>query len=377
MIACSHHGSQSQNLQLVTLRQQAVSAAVAAEYLYPCRYHHTARLLQLCSTSLIHAPLRHVSAAAMQVDDVAPAECCGSTRSDKLITDYLSRHSANTCLKGHAVRQPLAALENLQAALSDLHVAYELKKPSKKTDSKPVFAHHSRPVAGYGVYQHNADARSREVQAEHSRAFTQRQSIMLQSHPIQCSPLPETASTSRASRVQATAHETECCLVQDKPAAFPSSAPLQTCCSLPDTIEQKGSILTSTSMAQDLTSESTPCRAGPVTAAYIPADLQYTAEHSPTVYCTPHGSSPTFARQTAFESPSPNNSEQWYSPGTILDTSSLSSHDDDTHLTGCKSSADHFLNRPDSPSLLYGRGSVFSVDVLGQENNVSSQWLAS
>lgn len=315
--------------------------------------------------------------------DVAQAEQCGSTRSDKLISDYLSRHSATKPLQGHAVRHPLAALENLQAALSDLHVAYDLDKPAKKFDSKPVVAHHSGQAAGGRVYRYAASSRSQEdvlkadeFQSEHH--LTQQHSPRLEPHPSQCSPVAETACTSGASGVQITSDETGCCLVQCNPATFPSPMPLHaTCYSLPDEIEQESSTLNSTTTAQDSISASTPCRADSVTAALTPAALLYTAEHSPSVYCTPHGSSPMFAHHTMVESPSPDGDEGWYSPGMILETCILDAHDPARHPPGCDLSPGRCFSRPDSPSLLYGQGSAFSVDVLGQENDVSSQWLTS
>lgn len=84
-----------------------------------------------------------------------------------------------------------------------------------------------------------------------------------------------------------------------------------------------------------------------------------------------------YAHHTAVESPSPDGDERWYSPGITLETSNLDAQDAAIHTLGCEMSPGHFFSRPDSPSLLYGQGSAFSVDVLGQENDVSSQWLTS
>ena len=312
-------------------------------------------------------------------------EQSGSTKSDKLISDYLSRHSASAAKESpqgrqSLGRQPLAALENLQAALSNLHVAYDLNKAAKKAESTPV----SQCVAEARSDEVRLDVD--EVQARHSND-TEQQSSRLQSHLILCSPSPETTCTSFTSKVQVASDKPACCLFQHDPAKAPSPdvatsplTPLQTttCSRMLDRTEQYAPVLTctGTSMEQDLlTTASHARKAEPVSAPCTPAAVQSTAEHSPTVYCTPHGSSPVSAHiHTAIESPSPDDQEQWYTPETIPDNT-FNSQEVATHLTECAFSPGHSFSRPDSPSLLYGQGSAFSADVLDQEDNSSSHWL--
>ena len=318
--------------------------------------------------------------------DKAPVERNGSTRSDKLITDYLSRHSASAASKsveGHSSRHPLAALENLQAALSNLSVAYDFDKPAENAESKPMAMAHSGP-AGSDALQHAAEATSSEVQVIRSNDI-KAQSSRLQSHPIQCSPVPETACCSYTGKVQLDSNHPACCLFQHDPAGSTAphltnspSTPLQTDnhSSILGRTEQSTPLLTSTStFAGQDRSSSDDCLPGalPAAAASTPAALQHTPDYTPTVYCTPYDSSPTYAHYTMAESPPANVKERWYTPGTNLDT--CDPHGVSTQLTECAFSPSHSLSRPDSPSLLYGQGSAFSADMLGKENDISSQWL--
>ena len=319
--------------------------------------------------------------------DKAPEERNGSTRSDKLITDYLSRHSASAtkAVEVHGGRQPLAALENLQAALSNLHVAYDLNKPAKIAGSKPMVSAPSG-AEGTNVPWYSARVTSNGVQVIRSNDM-QAQSSGLQSHPIQCCPIPETASRSDTSKVQLDADQSACCLFQHDPAGSTAahldtspSTSLQTDnhSSVSDRTEQSTPALTcSNTSAEQNMLMSDDCLPGAqrTAAANTPAAMQHTPDYTPTVYCTPCESSPTYAHCTAFESPPPNGKELWYTPGTNLDSCDSHMHDVSTHLTECAFSSSDSLSRPDSPSLLYGQGCAFSVDILGQENSMSSQWL--
>ena len=323
----------------------------------------------------------------MQVDKV-PVGRKGSTRSDKLITDYLSRHSASAASKsvedhsGHSGRQPLAALENLQAALSHLHVAFDSDKPAKNAGSKSMATAHSGPGGTNGPH-YGAGARSNKAQVLRSNGM-QGQSSRLQSHPIQCSPIPQTACNSDARIVRMDQDQPACCLFRHDPADSTAAqlvtspaTPVQTDnhSSSSDRTEQTvpPSTCTSTSAEYDMLTSDCQPGAQPAAAANTPAAMQYTPDHTPTVYCTPYDSSPTYARYTMFESPPSNGKERWYTPGTNPDT--CDSYDVATHLTGCAVSPSPSLSRPDSPSLLYGHGSAFSTDVVGQGNDISSEWL--
>ena len=352
---------------------------MTAVYLCLCRYEISAALLHTCTISPYSSLVATIEENSLQVDK-APLERNSSTRSDKLITDYLSRHSASAASKSvedHIGRQPLAALQNLQAALSNLHVAYDLNKPAKNAGSKLMATAHIGP-AGSNVPQYGAGARSNQTQVIRSNAM-QAQSIRPQSHTIHCTPTPETACCSDASKVQPA-----CCLLQHDPAGFTAaqlanspSTPLQTDyhSSISDKTKHTVPTLTciGTSAEQDM-STSDHCQPGAEpAAANTPATVQYTPDYTPAVYCTPDDSSPTHAHFATFESPPSNGKECWYTPGTTHDT--CDSDDVATDLTECASSPSNFLSRPDSPSLLYGQGSAFSADTLGQGNDVSSQWL--
>ena len=210
-------------------------------------------------------------------------------------------------------------------------------------------------------------------------------SYRLQSHPMPSSPVPETACCSYTSKVQLDSDQPACCLFQHDPAGSTAAhltmsllTPLQTDnhSSIFGRTEQSTRTLTSTSTftEQDrLVSDACLPETLPAAAANTPAALQYTPDYTPTVYCTPYDSSPTYAHYTTAESPPANVKERWYTPGTNLDT--CDSHDVSAHLTANAFSSSHSLSRPDSPSLLYGQGSAFSADILGQENDISSQWL--
>lgn len=229
-----------------------------------------------------------------------------------------------------------------------------------------------------------AEARSNEVQMI-SCNDTKAQASRLQSHPIECSPTPETARRSYTSRVHLGSDQPACCLFQCDPAGSPSvlhanspSTPLQTDnhSGMSDKTEQSAPTLmcASTSVEQDVSaSDEVLQRAQPAAAAYTPTAVQHTPDHTPSVYFTPYDSSPTCAHHAALGSPPPDGKEHWYSPGTIADIGeSYAVH---THLTGCAFSPNHSLSRPDSPTLLTCQGSAFSADILSQENDVSSQWL--
>lgn len=296
-----------------------------------------------------------------------------------MITDYLSRHSASAASKSSQIpgaRQPFTALENLQAALSNLHMAHDMNKSAKTAGSKPMGAAHTGPAEGSSMLPYVAEARSNEVQMI-SGNDTKAQASRLQSHPIECSPTPETACSSYTSRVQLGSDQPACCLFQCDLAGSPSvlhdnstSTPLQTDnhSSMSDRTEQSASV------EQDI-SASDGClqRAQSAAAAYTPAAMQHTPDHTPSVYFTPYDSSPTYAHHAVLESPPPDGKERWYSPGTIPDMGE--SYAVRSHQTGCAFTPRHSLSRPDSPTLLTCQGSAFSADILSQENDISSQWL--
>ena len=368
---------------MVRLRHtQAASAAVTAVYLCLCRYETFAALLLTCTINPYSSLGASSEKTSMQVNK-APAESKSSTRSDKQITDYLSRHSAfaSNSLEDHSGRQPLAALENLQAALSNLHVAYDLNKPAAIAGGRPMASAPSG-AEGTNVPQYGAGITSSGVHVIRSNDM-QAQPSRLQSHPIQCSPDPETASCSDTRKAQLDA-QPACRLFQCDPGSIAAhvatspSTPLQTDnhSNMSDTTEQSMPTLTciSTSATQYmLRSDDCVPGAQPAPAGNTPAAIQYTPDYTPSLYCTPCDLSPTYTQYTAFKSPPTNGKERWYTPGTNVD--SCDSHDVSTHQTECALSRSHSLSRPDSPSLLYGQGSAFSADILGQENDISSQWL--
>lgn len=307
-----------------------------------------------------------------------------SSRSDKLITDYLSRHSASAASKSSSeipgARQPFTALENLQAALCNLHMAHDMNKSAKTAGSKHIVTAQSGPADGSSMLPDVAEARSNEVHMI-SDNDTKAQASRLQSHPIECSPTPETACST--SRVQLGSDQPACRLFQCDPAvtlelrANSPSTPLQTDnhSSMSDRTEQSAPTLTCASTLDISASDDCLQRAQPAAAAaaYTPAAMQHTPDHTPSVYFTPYDSSPTYAHHAVLESPPPDGKEHWYSPGTIPDSGG--SYAVGAHLTGCAFTPSHSFSRPDSPTLLTCQGSAFSADVLCQENDISSQWL--
>lgn len=250
-----------------------------------------------------------------------------------------------------------------------------MNKSAKAAGSKPIVTAHGGPAEGSSMLPHVAEARSNEVHMM-SGNDTKAQTSRLQSHPIECSPTPETACKSK-SRVQLGSDQPACSLVTCDLAGLPSvlhanspSTPLQTDnhSSMSDRTEQSAPTLTwaSTSVEQNVSaSEYCLQRAQPAAAASTPAAMQHTPDHSPSVYFTP--SSPTYAHHTALGSPPPDGKEHWYSPGTILDIGGP--------YAVRAFSPSHSLSRPDSPTLLTCQGSAFSADILSQENDISSQWL--
>lgn len=309
-----------------------------------------------------------------------------STRSDKLITDYLSRQSAShasRAAQGQAVRPPLAALENLQEALSELQLAYGMSRPAVTSIRHCRLTFKAGQTADSNVDQ---GVRPNREQAEMNHAITQERSAMLQSHPIQCSPIPDTHCVSRVANEHPISEEPASRLhslsaaasTLTGPAACPST-PVQSVChnTEPDRAEQGSLSVAQSSTKLKDSSAIHMLSVKPAAFAYTSADAPplTTSEGTPTAYFTPHESASRSANQ--FHSPSPDGTECWYTPST----SEGSAFNDDGVSHNIAIQLDHTLSsgqsisRADSPSLLYGQGSAFSAETLGQGNDLSSQWL--
>ena len=301
-----------------------------------------------------------------------------------MITAYLSRQSgANKLTQGGAARQPLAALENLQEALSELHLAYDLSRSAVTPTSRALPTSNSGQTAGSSITKFKPGGKD-EMKHHHIAEFSaQQQSAEQQADTIQGHPASQRhdvplvgvheGATDPAGRP--CQHGSAQSSSADD-AAEPTT-PLQSGNSYraQNRAEQSAQSMTSTSSSSAevylLTSDG-------ASQMPVPAATQTFFGTSPTVYCTPHAMHPSLNEQAlSFRSPLLDDEEHWYTPMST-EKSALNADIASSHIANL---SQHTLtpgdevSRADSPSLLYGRGSAFSTDMLGQENEVSSHWL--
>ena len=302
-----------------------------------------------------------------------------SSASDKLITAYLSRQSgANKPSQGFAARQPLAALENLQEALSELHLAYDLSKSAVMSTSQPLNACNNGQTAGSSTTKFRPSGKRQGLHHRIVDLPAQQQSAMRQSEPNQGYPsskihnVPLVGVHIDASDPAGRPCQRDSAEFAAADGAAEPSTPLQpgSRCQAQNRAEQSAQSMTSTcgsSVGMDLLTSA------PAVQLPLAALTQTNLKDSPTAYLTPHAIDPS-PNELAWscQSPSP---EHWYTPMSTANSASNAASNHTAGLAEHTSSPGHSIRRADSPSLLYGWGSAFSTDLLGQENEVSSHWL--
>lgn len=306
------------------------------------------------------------------------------TATDKLITDYLTRHSASgshQSAKRHIGRQPLAAMENLQEALTDLQLAVESSRPVCASN-KAALLPHSHVLDSSRDYGSQAVAEAGGTIAP-TRSVSQEESADLQSHTVQsypthCSPALDSKCVSRASTVPSVAHEHEC-----SGATYSHSVPCHNVAAASgplheadvDRLAASGAAIASMTTDQHIDQSRVDMQSDPRTPN---GNLLWEASAS--------GRTPYFTQQfqSIISSPSPHvaGDEQWFTP-TGIDSPGCETNDaegcdksyDHDYLIGAAVSPGNTLDRSDSPSLLYGKGSAFNTDVLGEDNGFLGHWL--
>ena len=338
--------------------------------------------------------------------DKTAAQRHDETTTDKLISDYLLRHSGANAkpARQSTVRQPLAALENLQEALSDLQiqVAYDLSR-SGTADNQPGNRSFKTQAATSGSGLLNSRGQTGQPQSKASSPVrvhaAERRAARLQSYPIQCSPIPDIPCVSRLndnddtqhSSCRLFSHASILALPADLAAAAadlltrmqPVDGRLPKHAEQSDVCTKHGSSFSVQGVPTgDLVAHQpeplvqTPA---PSAAAPMPA-----CEASPTVYSTPHVAPAIHADQALSDQVlSPGIDTRWYTPmssgsleaDTQTATGLQDSWADRQHQQALVNSPMHYPSRADSPSLLYGRGSAFHADTLDVANDLSNQWL--
>lgn len=294
---------------------------------------------------------------------------------DKLITDYLTRHSA----PGYAStrqfgRQPLAAMENLQEALTELQLAVgssrqacALVKPPDTTTTCRSAAkgacHASEAVSSIPVTCHQDVAPQACMPVSATDCAPNASTVASECQERRMSPIP---SGSKAPAAQ-----------ENDPDADLDNRPIT--CGNPTAAVHDANLQNDESTGGMQRDPGTP--AGALTPS-TPAD-------SLTPYFTPNNSSlPMYQGLSLSQSSLGDHEEQWYTPPSAgcsaFSASNIASCEANSITNTCTLGAldtlesvvlDSMLDRAGSPILLYGKGGVFSTDFLQDSNGPQGHWL--
>ncbi|DBA76187.1 hypothetical protein WJX77_002574 [Trebouxia sp. C0004] len=302
------------------------------------------------------------------------------TTTDKLITDYLSRHSVPgnaSFSKQRLGRQPLASMENLQEALSGLQLAVKSSRqayaPVKSSDNAMA------DNIGKDNRQRAAEAAGQAVSGTHGNQHDTAPQTSTD-NPVS---LQDKDCAQQASAVasgfqqqlhQQRAHDPGC---SDEAARHDINPDVK--------------LRLMTTMSGSTTATATSCNDNIHDAASLhglqtdpgtpAAGIQVTIADRLTPYFTPSSLSHRRCHGSCSQPSPPGATEElWYTPNSgdssacmdnaFCDDFSTQSHPFDTQI-----SPGSTIDRADSPSLLYGKGSAFSKEILEESMGALGQWL--
>ena len=229
--------------------------------------------------------------------------------------DLTRQHVVENCQVGirHVDRQPLAAMENLQEALSDLQLEMGC---SQHVDISQHSSTHLRHDLEDGITVRDQAAPDCAVQTVHRNSISPQFVTTSQSHPYNCLPSPNISPVSHVSRTPNDVAAWSAPGNTDTPYFTPCDSSLQ--------------------RPQSTSAPPSPSRVSkeewytPDSRRSSECDVEDTANSDEVVVSTPFGADQKVG---------------------------------------------YTIGRADSPSLLYGEGSAFNTELLEQASGLSGLWL--